>query len=119
MKVTALVLNGQGEPHYRQEAHYNVEGMIKAAETREAVVREAGANKMVNIITYSGKEYVNAVNTGEYDDMDKALANLTLMLWLFETVCAGMDIETICGHDFDVTIADNGAVKFTRIPAGE
>ena len=119
MKVTALVLNDQGEPHYRQEAYYNVEGMIKVAETREAVVREAGANNMANIITSSGKEYVKSVNTGEYDDMDKALANLTMMLWLFDTVCVGIDIETMCGHNFDVTIADNGAVKFTRIPAGE
>lgn len=118
MKVTSLVLNEHGEPHYREEAHYNVDGLIKVAAAKENIAREAGADKMVDIVTSFGKAYVNVVNTGEDADIDKALMELIVTLWLLDTVHFGISVDAMRDSDFDLTITDDGIVKYTRVPVG-
>lgn len=44
MKVTTLVLNADGEPHFKSEDQFDIKNLIEIAKTREQNARERARN---------------------------------------------------------------------------
>ncbi len=51
MKVTVLVLNAQGEPHFQATDHVNLEHLFQFAKDREGVAREKGLEWTTGFVT--------------------------------------------------------------------
>ena len=117
MKVTTLVLNADGEPHFQGEDHFKVEHLIEIAKERESTAREKGAEWTAGAVSFFGKEVVTAVNTGENDDVSKAITNMLMASWLFDSLYCGITAAHYLTSDMKFTIGLDGTVAHTRVPA--
>lgn len=116
MKVVALVLNADGEPHFEATQQFNADTLFSFAEDRIKLAREKGADWTAGAISFFGQQLVQAVKTGENDDVDMAVTNMALAAWVFDSVFGGITAETYRNSNFQFVVADNGVVSHTRLP---
>jgi hypothetical protein len=119
MKVTTLVLNAGGEPHFRGEDHFDTGNLLALAKRHEQIVRDKGAEWAAGAVSFFGAEVVKAVNFGEYDDVNRAIVNMCMAAWLFDSMYCGVSTDQYLESDMKFTISHDGAVAHTRIPAGK
>lgn len=117
MKVTTLVLNANGEPHFQGEDQFNIEQLFEIFKTREQISRDNGAEWTAGAIAFWGGEVVKAVNIGEDDDVSEAIYNILMGAWLFDSLYCGITAAQYLKSDMKFTIAADGAVAHTRVPA--
>lgn len=116
MKITTLVLNADGEPHFRGEDQFNIEKLFEIAKTREQNARERGAEWTAGAISFFGGEVVKAVNTGEHDDVSKAIIDMLMSSWLFDSLYCGITFAHYLESGMEFTIAADSTVVHTRVP---
>lgn len=116
MKVTTLVLNSDGEPHFQSKDQFNIAALIEIAKDREKNARDKGADWTAGAVSFFGREVVNAVNTGEHDDVSKAIIQMLMATWLFDSLYCGVTTAHYIESDMEFTIAADGAVAHTRTP---
>jgi len=119
MKVTTLILNTKGEPHFESVDHLNTEQLVSFAKDREQLAREKGAEWTMGAVTFFGSELVKAVNTGEHKDVSMAVTNMVMAAWLLDSLYCGVTVDQYRESDFRFVVADNGAVAHTRLPAAK
>jgi hypothetical protein len=116
MKLTTLVLNSNGEPHFQSEDQINVEGLFEVAKQKKNDAPHQGEEWHRGAISFFGGEVVAAVNTGEHKDVTKAIYELLLVVWTYEEKYQGATPECFRSTDLNFTIATDGVVMVTRIP---
>lgn len=117
MKVTTLVLNAKGDPHFQSEDQFDIAALIEIAKARENNARDMGADWTAGAVTFFGREVVNAVNTGEHRDVSKAIIQMLMATWLFDSLYCGITTTHYIESDMKFTIAADGTVAHTRVPA--
>lgn len=117
MKVRTLILNADGDPHFQSEDDINVESLIEIAKPREDMAREKGADWTAGAISFFGSEIVKAVNTGEHDDVTKAIFQMLMATWLFDSLYCGISVAHYRQSELQFTITSDGVVAHTRVPA--
>lgn len=117
MNVTTLVLNESGEPHFKSEDKFNLDELFKIANGREQLSRDNGADWTAGAVTFFGGEVVKAVNTGEHADVTKAIIQMLMATWLVDSLYFGVTADQYRESAMKFTIAANGAVAHTRVPA--
>ena len=115
MKVTTLILNADGEPHFQSEDQFNIENMFEIAKTREQSARDKGAEWTAGAVSFFGSEVVKAVNTGEHGDVSKAIIQMLMATWLFDSLYCGTTTTHYLESNMKFTIAADGAVAHTRV----
>lgn len=118
MKVTTLVLNKIGEPHFRSEDQFNIEELFEIAKPREQIFRSRGAELTAGAVTYFGSEVIKAVDSGEHNDVTKAIIQLLMATWLFDSLYSGVTAALYLKSDMEFTIAADNTVVHTRVPNG-
>ncbi|ALZ70334.1 hypothetical protein BRN52_01315 [Xanthomonas oryzae pv. oryzae] len=68
-------------------------------------------------MSFFGGEVVKAVNTGEHDDVTKAIIQMLMAAWLFDSLYCGLTAAHYLESDMKFTIAADGAVAHTRVDA--
>ncbi|SDP88786.1 hypothetical protein [Acidovorax cattleyae] len=116
MKVTTLVLNTNGEPHFQSEDQFDVENLFEISKSREQSARDMGSEWTAGAVSFFGGEVVKAVNTGEHADVSKAIIQMLMATWLFDSLYCGITANTYRESDMKFTITPDGAVSHTRIP---
>ena len=117
MNVTTLVLNANGEPHFKSEDQFDIENLFEIAKTREQNARDKGAEWTAGAVSFFGSEVVKAVNTGEHNDVSKAIIQMFMAAWLFDSLYCGITANHYLESDMKFTIAADGAVAHTRVDA--
>ncbi len=117
MNVTTLVLNTEGEPHFKSEDQFDIEKLIEVAKEREQNAREKGSEWTAGAVSFFGGEVVKAVNTGEHNDVSKAIIQMLMAAWLFDSLYCGLTTTNYHKSDMIFTIAADGAVAHTRVDA--
>jgi len=115
MKVITLVLNAEGEPHFQSEDTFDFQNLLLVAKSREQEVREKGANWTAGGISFFGTEVVKAVNTGEHDDVSKAIIQMLMVSWLFDSQFCSMTADHYLKSDMKFTISADGIVARTLV----
>jgi len=115
MKVTTLVLNTDGDPHFQSEDKFDIENLFGVAKTREQNARDKGAEWTAGAVTFFGSEVVKAVNTGEHGDVSKAIIQMLMATWLFDSLYCGITAAHYLESDMKFTITADGAVAYTRV----
>lgn len=115
MNVTTLVLNAEGEPHFKSEDEFDIKNLIEIAKEREQNVREKGAEWAAGAVSFFGGEVVKAVNTGEHDDVTKAIIEMLMAAWLFDSLYCNLTATHYLESHMKFTIAADGAVAQTRV----
>jgi hypothetical protein len=113
MKVTTLVLNTDGEPYFQSEDQFNIENLFEMAKTREQIFRDSGAEWTVGAVTFYGGEVVKAVNTGEHNDVSKAILEMLMATWLLDSLYCGISAANYLESNMKFTIAVDGTVAHT------
>jgi hypothetical protein len=116
MKVTTLVLNADGEPHFKSEDHFDITNLFAIAKSREKMVRDKGAEWTVGAVSAFGSEVIKAVNFGEHDALSKAIIQMLMAAWLFDSLYGGISKDQYLKSNSEFTILHTGAVAYTRIP---
>lgn len=114
MQVTTLILNKEGMPHFQSQDQFDIDHVFKLAKAREDVAKENGAEWSAGAVSHFGKEVVKAVNTGENPDVTKAIIQMLLAAWLFDSVFGGITTNQYLASDMKFTITDDGVVMHTR-----
>lgn len=117
MKVTTLVLNSDGEQHFQSEDQFDVKNLIEIAKSREQNALEKGAEWTAGAVSFFGSEVVKTVNTGEHNDVSKAIIQMLMAAWLFDSLYCGITVIHYLESDMKFTIAADGAVAHTRVAA--
>lgn len=86
MNVTTLVLNADGEPHFKSEDQFDIENLFETAKASEQNARDKGAEWTAGAVSFFGSEVVRAVNTGEHNDVSKAIIQMLMAAWLFDSL---------------------------------
>lgn len=116
MKVTTLVLNAAGEPHFQGEDKFDIGQLFAIAKSREQVSRDHGADWTAGAVTFFGGEVVKAVNTGEHKDVTKAIVEMLMATWLLDSLYFGVTAAQYRKSDMKFTIAADSTVAHTRVP---
>ncbi len=116
MKITTLVLNADGEPHFQSEDQFNIEELFEIAKTREQLSRDKGAEWTAGAVSFFGGEVVKAVNTGEHNDVSKAIIDMLMAAWLFDSLYCDVTPAHYLESEIKFTIAVDGVVTHTRVP---
>lgn len=116
MKVTTLVLNVEGEPHFESEDKINLENLFEVAKSKKENARSNGEEWTRGAISFFGSEVVTAVNTGEHKDVTKAIYELVLVTWVYEEMYLGAKTDTFHKSDLHFTITNEGVVLQKRVP---
>ena len=117
MKVKTLILNADGDPHFQSEDNITVELLIELAKSREDMAREKGADWTAGAVSFFGSEIVKEVNTGEHDDVTKAIYSMLMAAWLFDSMYCGISAAHYCQSELQFTITSDGVVVYNRVPA--
>lgn len=117
MKVTTLVLNADGEPHFRSEDFFHTENLFVVTESRKQTALDKGAEWTAGAVSFFGGEVVKAVNSGEHNDVSKAIIQMLMATWLFDSLYCGVTAAQYLESDMDFTISHDGVVAHTRVPA--
>lgn len=117
MKVTTLVLNPAGDPHFRSEEHFDTANLLKIAEDRVQNCRDKGADWTAGAIPFWAGEVLKAVEEGTDDDLSRATISMVMAAWLFDSIYCGVTAAQYHASDFEFTIAADGVVQHTRVPA--
>jgi hypothetical protein len=115
MEITTLVLNANGEPHFQSEDHLNIENLFAIAKAREQISRDSGAEWTAAAVSFFGGEVIKAVNTGEDDDVSKAIFQMLMASWLFDSMYCGITVANYLESDMEFTIAADGTVAHSRV----
>lgn len=116
MKVTTLVLNADGEPHFRSEDQFNIKNLIEFAKDKEQIYRDNGSEWAAGAVSFYVSEAFKAVNTGEHHDFTKAIVNMLMATWLFDSLYCGLTTAHYLESDMEFTITAEGAVMHKRVP---
>lgn len=119
MKVTTLVLNPQGEPHFKATDHLDLDYLFEFAKERKELAQENGADWTMGAVTFYGTELIKAVNGGEHRDVTVAITNMVMATWLYDSIFLGATVEQYRKSSFEFVVANDGSVAHTRVPAGE
>jgi hypothetical protein len=117
MNVTILVLNEDGELHFKSEDPIEVDKLIESSKDTVQLVREKGAQWAADALPFFAGEVVDAVNTGEHRDVSTAIFQLVKAAWLFDSLYGGITASQYFESDIEFIIAASGAISFKRIPA--
>lgn len=115
MKVTTLVLNAAGEPHFQSEDQINIEYLFEIAKIREQDARTHGSDWTSGAVTFSAGEVVKAVNTGEHTDVTKAIFEMVMAVWLFDLLYCDITVAHYNESELEFTISAEGAVAYKRV----
>lgn len=117
MKVITLVLNADGEPHFQSEDQINFKNLMEAAKSHESISRDKGSEWTAGAVSFFGSEVVKAVNTGEDKDVTKAIFQMLMASWLFDSLYCGLTAAHYLESAMKFTITADGVVQYARIPA--
>jgi hypothetical protein len=118
VKVTTLVLNAGGEPHFISEEHFDAKNLFVVARSREPQARDQGAEWTAGAVSFFGTEVVKAIDIGEHEDVSKAIVDMLMAAWLFDSLYGGVSEDQYLESDMEFTISHDGAVARSRVPAG-
>ena len=116
MKITTLVLNAEGEPHFQGEDEINLDNLFELASSRKQTARDKGEEWTRGAISFFGSEVVTAVNTGEHKDVTKAIYEMLLVTWVYEEMYLGATTASFQKSDLNFTITNDGIVVQTKFP---
>lgn len=117
MQVTTLVLNAAGEPHFQGEDQINLEILFEFAKTREQISRDKGAEWTAGVVSFFGSEVVQAVNMGEHVDVTRAIMQMLMATWLFDSLYCGITAAHYRESAMQFTVTTGGSVAHTRVLA--
>lgn len=117
MKVTTVVLNAAGNPHFETVDHLDIEELLRVARDREQMAREQGVEWTMGAVTFYGTELFSAVQTGEHHELDVAVTNMVMAACLFGLIYGGITGDQYRESHLNFVISESGAVSITRIPA--
>ncbi len=117
MKVTTLVLNADGDPHFRSEDNFDIVNLFAVAKSREQMARDKGAEWTAGAVSFFGSEVVKAVDFGEHDDVSKSIIDMLMAAWLFDSLYSGVSEGQYLESDMEFTISHDGVVAHNRAPA--
>ena len=115
MRITTLVLNENGDPHFQAEDQIDIDGLFEIAKTKKQNARNKGEEWTRGAISFYGSEVVTAVNTGENKDVTNAINGLLLVTWIYEEMYLGATTDSFRQFDLNFTITHGGVVMQTRI----
>lgn len=115
MKVTTLVLNAEGDPHFEAEDHIDLVNLFEIAEIKKQNIHDKGEEFVRGAVSHYGSEVVSAVNTGEYEDVTKAIIQLVLVTWIYEELYLGSTRASFQDKDLKYTITQDGIVMHTKV----
>jgi hypothetical protein len=116
MNITTLVLNPAGEPHFEAKDKFDFDMLREIAKDREQNCLEKGSEFTMGAVTFFGGEVINAVNTGEHNDVTKAIIQMLMATWLFDSLYCGVKASQYQESDMTFTISDDGTVAYKRVP---
>lgn len=117
VKITTLVLNAEGDPHFKSEDSINIENLIQISKKNEQNAREKGNEWTAGAISFFGTQLVNAVDSGESDDVSKAVIQMVMASWIHDSIFCGVQAKDYLESDIKYTVTHNGVVAMTRIPS--
>lgn len=117
MKVSTLVLNADGELHFKSEDQFDIKNLIQIAKKSEQNARERGAEWTAGAVSFFGSEVVKAVDTGEHDDVTKAIFQMLMASWVFDSLYSGLTEKHYLESDMQFIITTGGVVTQKRIDA--
>ncbi len=115
MKVMTLVMNAAGEPHFRSEDQIDIENLFEIAKEREQGARSRGADWTAGAVSFFAGEVVKAVNNGEHHDVTKAIMQMLMAAWLFDSLYCGVTAAHYNESEMEFTITTEGTVAHKRI----
>lgn len=116
MKIEILVLNDQGEPHFKCNTALNFDALILAAKERESFVLEKGADFAAGILPVFAQDILDAVDHGDDKDLDRGVMNLALSAWVFDSLFCKITPIVYLENVHHFMIRQDGAVQHTRVP---
>ena len=117
MLIKTRVLDEMWNPVFQGQTEVDAQNLMRAAESREAIVRIKGADWAIGAIPFFGHQLVRAMKSGQRGDaVDKAAVNVALAAWLSDSVHSELGAETFMQYDLEFTISHEGVVKYDRLP---
>src|SRR5262249_47517391 len=115
MLIKTIVLDKSCNPVFQSQVEVDALYLMIAAESREQLCREKGAEFTAGWIPFLGKELIKEMESGKRGDpIDYAAINIALAAWLFGSIYGGIDAEAFRKSDLEFTITHEGIVKYTR-----
>jgi hypothetical protein len=115
MKVSTLVINSAGDLHFKSEDEFDIKSLMDIAKSREQSARSKGADWTAGAVSFFGGDVVKAVNTGEHSDLTKAIIQMLMAAWVFDSLYCGITAAQYLESDMQFTITADGAVVHTRV----
>jgi hypothetical protein len=118
MRIITLVLNAEGEPHFRTINELDTDGLLGQIAEREATVHAWGEEKAAAAVPAFAQDLLKAVEGGENNDVDIAVCRMALACMLVDRFVGGMDTGELQRLDLRFVVRHDGAVARTYVPAG-
>lgn len=118
MLIKARVVDEFWNPVFETQTEINPVALMVVAEQQETMAREKGADWIHGAITFYGQELVRLMSaTRGKETIDKAVMELALVTWLFDSISCGLSAEIFAQSNLQFTVTSDGIVKYDRIPA--
>lgn len=114
MKVIVLVLNEDGDPHFKSEEDFRFDGLLEIAKEKEPMARDYGAEWTKDAITFFGAQVLKAVNQGENRELTEATIQMVIASLLFDSIFCAVCTDDFRHSELNYTIYANGVVAYTR-----
>ena len=117
MQVKTRVLDETGQPVFQGHTKINAQNLILVAKSREALVREKGAQWAADAIPVFGKELIKLMKTEQLGEvMDNAAMTVAMAAWLYESVYCQVPAALFMASDLEFVMSHDGIVAYTRLP---
>lgn len=114
MKIHTIVLDEDGSRNFEGEDQFNIEELFKFAQSREQLSRDNGKEWTAGAVPFFGGEVVKAVDSGEHQDITRAIIKLVMSTWLYESLYCGITADDYRVSDMQFSISHDGMVTYTR-----
>jgi len=117
MLLTTHVLNPDGTTICEFAFTIDAINLMITAEPREETMRAKGAAWTAGGVSFFGQQLVKAVKAQSTKDMEHAVMQMTMAVWLYQSIYGNLDAETFARSDLFYTVAADGTVRHDRVIA--
>lgn len=114
MKIHTIVLNEDGSQNFEGEDQFDIDELFKLAKSREQLSLNNGKEWTAGAVPFFGGEVVKAVDSGDHQDVTRAIIKLVMSTWLYESLYCGITAADYRGSDMQFSITHDGMVTYTR-----
>ena len=116
MKIETLILSQDYSPCFKSRDEIDDDFLLNAVRSRQEHAIDKGEEWIKNGVAVFGLEVIKAVNSGEHPDLSKAIAQLVIILMVYEINFQNINPRTYRKCTMKLTINQNGMVGKTHEP---